>query len=197
MFINRKLGELNLKVVYYGPAFSGKTTNLEMIYQNTPQDRRGEMVSLKTRGDRTLFFDYFQMELPPIRELKPKFNLYTVPGQVEYTTTRRLVLQGADGVIFVADSRSGQMQENIQSLIDLYKHLKSYGVDPRQVSLTLQFNKRDMEDAMPVDAMRQAMGISGYSIPCFEAAAVRNQGVSDTLKASIRSIIMRLDQVST
>ncbi len=192
MFINRKLGELNLKVVYYGPAFSGKTTNLEYVHQHTPQERRGEMVSLKTRADRTIFFDYMQMELPPIQGLTPKFNLYTVPGQIAYAASRKLVLQGADGVIFVADSKRDRMTNNFFSLIDLYRNLKGAGLNPQQVSLTIQFNKRDLPDAAPVSHIRQALRLQNYSFPCFEAVAVTGTGVFDTLKASINSVVRRI-----
>jgi hypothetical protein len=195
MFINRKLGELNLKIVYYGPAYSGKTTNLEIVHQRTPANMRGDMISLKTHGDRTLFFDYLQMELAPVYGLKPKFNLYTVPGQVEYTATRKLVLQGADGVIFIVDSRSTRIAENVQSLVDLYKHLTANGIDPHKVALTIQFNKRDLPDALPIEALRQALGLDKFKLPHYEAVAANGIGVFDTLKSSINSVMHRLQAV--
>jgi len=196
MFINRRLGELNLKIVYYGPAYSGKTTNLEHVHQRALKEQRGEMVSLKTRGDRTLFFDYMQLAMPPIQGLKLKFNLYTVPGQVEYTATRRLVLQGADGVIFVADSQTGRMRDNLHSLVDLYKNLQEAGMDPRQVSLIIQFNKRDLTDAAAIPVIRGTLRLNGYSFPCYDAVAIQGDGVFDTLKASINAVVRRIQTVS-
>ncbi|MBN1318530.1 MAG: hypothetical protein JXA42_23825 [Anaerolineales bacterium] len=192
MFINRRQGELYLKIVYYGPALSGKTTNLEYVHRHTPPQRRGEMVSLKTRGDRTIFFDYMQFELPAIRGLKPKFNLYTVPGQIAYTSSRRLVLQGADGVIFVADSQEGREKDNLYALVDLYSNLKKASIDPRQVSLIIQFNKRDLADAAPIPVIRQSLRLNGYTFPCYEASAVQGVGVFETLKASINSVVKRI-----
>lgn len=192
MFINHKLKEINLKIVYYGPPFSGKTTNLEYIHQNLPQNRRGEMVSLKTRGDRTLFFDYMQMELPPIQGLTPKFNLYTVPGQAAYNSTRKLVLQGADGIIFVADSQSSRMPNNLHSLIDLYQNLRAAQTPPNQLSLIIQFNKRDLEDAAPISSIRQALRLTNYTFPYYTAVANLGDGVFNTLKASINAVVQRI-----
>ena len=192
MFINRKTGEINIKLVYYGPPLSGKTTNLEFIHQQTPNTQRGDMVSLKTKGDRTLFFDYMQLALPPIRGLTPKFNLYTVPGQIAYAGTRKLVLQGADGVIFVADSQADRTQDNLSSLVDLYQNLKAAGTDPQKVSLIVQFNKRDAENAAPVVDIRKSLRLDGYNIPNFEAVASQGDGVLATLKASINAVMGRL-----
>lgn len=194
MFINQKLGELNLKIVYYGPAYSGKTTNLEVVYQRTPASQRTEMISLKTRGDRTLFFDYVQIELPKIYGLRPKFNLYTVPGQIEYTATRRSVLQGVDGIIFVADSQPVRQRENVQSLIDLYTQLKTMNIAPGQVSLVIQFNKRDTPNALPVETLCEQLGLNNYQLPYYEAAALRGEGVLETLKKSIQLVITRIQQ---
>lgn len=192
MFINRKSGEINIKLVYYGPPLSGKTTNLEFIHSQTADTQRGELVSLKTKGDRTIFFDYMQLALPPIQGLTPKFNLYTVPGQVAYAGTRKLVLQGADGVIFVADSQADRVHDNLNSLVDLYQNLKIAGTDPQQVSLIVQFNKRDAENALPVDKIRDALHLEGYNIPNFEAIASQGDGVLATLKASISAVMGRL-----
>ena len=197
MQINWMQKEINLKIVYYGPAYSGKTSNLEWVHQRTPAERRTQMLSLKTRGDRTLFFDYMQMELPPIYGLRPKFNLYTVPGQVEYTATRRLVLQGVDGIIFVADSQNQRMQENRDSLVDLYRQLKEIGISAGAVSLVMQFNKRDLPNAMPVEEIRKAFGLHNYALPCFEATASSGEGVFSTLKASINSVIGRLETAAS
>lgn len=196
MFINRKSGEINIKLVYYGPPLSGKTTNLEFIHSQTANAQRGEMVSLKTKGDRTIFFDYMQLALPPIQGLTPKFNLYTVPGQVAYAGTRKLVLQGADGVIFVADSQAERVQDNLNSLVDLYQNLKAAGTNPEQVSLIVQFNKRDVKNAMPVDDIRKSLRLDGYNIPNFEAVASKGDGVLTTLKASISAVMGRLQTSS-
>lgn len=192
MFINRKSGEINIKLVYYGPPLSGKTTNLEFIHSQTADTQRGEMVSLKTKGDRTIFFDYMQLALPPLQGLTPKFNLYTVPGQVAYAGTRKLVLQGADGVIFVADSQADRVQDNLGSLVDLYQNLKAAGTNPQQVSLVVQFNKRDADTALSVDEIRNSLHLEGYSIPNFEAIASQGEGVLTTLKASISAVMGRL-----
>ena len=196
MFINRKSGEINIKIVYYGPPLSGKTTNLEYIHSQTADAQRGEMVSLKTKGDRTIFFDYMQLALPPIQGLIPKFNLYTVPGQIAYAGTRKLVLQGADGVIFVADSQSDRVQDNLNSLVDLYQNLKTAGTNPQQVSLIVQFNKRDVENALPVEEIRSSLHLDGYDIPNFEAIANHGNGVLPTLKASINAVMRRLQSES-
>lgn len=196
MFINHKLGELNLKIVYYGPAYSGKTTNLEIVYQRTPSSQRSEMISLKTRGDRTLFFDYVQIELPKLYGLRPKFNLYTVPGQIEYTATRRSVLQGVDGIIFVADSQPARQNENVQSLIDLYTQLKAMNIAPGQISLVMQFNKRDTPNALPIETLREQLGLHKYQLPYYEAAALHGEGVLETLKKSIQLVITRIQQTA-
>lgn len=196
MFINRKSGEINIKLVYYGPPLSGKTTNLEFIHSQTADTQRGEMVSLKTKGDRTIFFDYMQLALPPLQGLTPKFNLYTVPGQVAYAGTRKLVLQGADGVIFVADSQADRVQDNLGSLVDLYQNLKAAGTNPQQVSLVVQFNKRDADTALSVDEIRNSLHLEGYSIPNFEAIASQGEGVLTTLKASISAVMSRLQSAS-
>lgn len=197
MFINRKTGEINLKMVYYGPPLSGKTTNLEYIHKASPPAQRGEMVSLKTRGDRTLFFDFMQLELPPIQGFTPKFNLYTVPGQVAYAGTRKLVLQGADGIIFVADSQKHRMQDNLQSLLDLYQNLKTAGTDPKKISLIVQFNKRDLGNALSIEEIRKTLRLDGYSIQSFEASAIDGVGVLETLKASISVVMRRIQSVTT
>ncbi len=192
MFVNRETGEINLKIVYYGPALSGKTTNLECIHKHTPPERRGNMVALKTYGDRTLFFDYMQLELPSIKGYQPKFNLYTVPGQVVYAASRKLVLQGADGVVFVADSQIGRMKHNLLSLLDLHQNLKDAGTDAKRVSLVIQFNKRDLSDAAPVAYMRRIMRLDGRTFPVLQSVATEGYGVLDTLKAAIDGVSSRI-----
>jgi signal recognition particle receptor subunit beta len=193
MFINRKLRELNLKIVYYGPALSGKTTNLEYVHAHTNPRQRGDLVSLKTREDRTIFFDYLQLELGQIKGLTPKFNLYTVPGQVYYAASRKLVLQGADGIVFVADSQYSRMQANLESYQNMFQHLRDLGMSPQAMPLVVQFNKRDLKDIVPVHTLRTLLGLNG-SIPCYESVATQGMGVFDTLKAIIAQVISHARQ---
>jgi hypothetical protein len=189
MFINWRQREINLKIVYYGPALSGKTTNLQQIHARTNPKVRGDLVSLKTRGDRTLYFDFLQIELGRIAGLKPRFNLYTVPGQVYYANTRRLVLQGADGVVFVADSELSRFGKNLQAMRDLTKNLRTYGLDLHALPLVLQFNKRDLLRIAPLPAMKKALCVNGS--PYFEAVATEGEGVFETMKAIINLVVRR------
>jgi len=187
MFINWKLRELNLKIVYYGPALSGKTTNLQFIHTRTNPKMRGELVSLKTREDRTIFFDFLQLELGQIKGLKPKFNLYTVPGQVLYDATRKLVLKGADGVVFVADSQMARLADDIQSFKSLHQHLAELGLDPEQTPCVMQFNKRDLPGLAPVPVLKRLFARNGT--PWFESVATDGQGVFETLKTTINLVV--------
>ncbi len=193
MFINRRLRELNLKIVYYGPALSGKTTNLVYIFNHTRPELRGDLISLKTREDRTIFFDYLQLELGQIKGLKPKFNLYTVPGQVYYAASRKLVLQGADGVVFVADSQTYRMVDNLTSLQDMRVYLRELGIDPWSLPLVVQFNKRDMPDAAGVPTLRALLRLNN-SMPCLESVATKGVGVFDTLKAIINAVVSNVQK---
>ncbi len=190
MFINWKLGEINLKIVYYGPGMSGKTTNLEYIHAKTKPQMRGELVSLKTREDRTIFFDFLQLELGKIKGLKPKFNLYTVPGQVIYASSRKLVLRGADGLVFVADSQVYRLKDNLASLQSMNEHLEELGFVPQEVPLVIQFNKRDLPNAAPVPVLRSYLGVNG--LVCFESVATQGVGVFDTLKAAINAVMAQV-----
>lgn len=190
MFINRKLGELNLKIVYYGPAMSGKTTNLEYIHANVDPKLRGELVSLKTQEDRTLFFDFLQLEVGRIKGLKPKFNLYTVPGQVVYVATRKLVLDGADGVVFVADSQADRIRENIGLLGNLAAHLSTLGNDLSDYPLVLQCNKQDLPNAMAPEELRSQLNHD--AVPCLGAVATEGEGVFETLKTIINLVVSRI-----
>ncbi len=187
MFINWQSKELSLKIVYYGAALSGKTTNLEVIHSRMDPHSRGDLVSLKTREDRTIFFDFMQIELGEIKGLKPKFNLYTVPGQVFYLASRKLVLQGADGVVFVIDSQPDRMKENIETWNNLQSNLRELGQDPASFPIVIQYNKRDVPDALPVDSIRSHFVFDGR--PQIEAVAVQGIGVFETLKPAIRSVI--------
>ncbi|HSJ57621.1 MAG TPA: gliding-motility protein MglA [Anaerolineae bacterium] len=192
MFINWKLRELNLKIVYYGPALSGKTTNLQYIHDHSNPSLRGDLVSLKTREDRTIFFDFLQIELGQIRGLRPKFNLYTVPGQVLYETTRKLVLKGADGVVFVADSQMARLADDIQAFQMLNQHLVELGMSPKQTPCVVQFNKRDLSSLAPVPVMKRLFARNGT--PWFESVATDGNGVFETLKAVINLVVTQAQQ---
>lgn len=191
MYVNRRRGELNLKIVYYGPALSGKTTNLQCIHARTPEDRRGELVSLKTREDRTVFFDYMLLELGTVGGLKPKFNLYTVPGQVYYAASRKLVLQGADGVVFVADSDPMRLADNLEAWEGMREYLRELGYDPATMPTVVQFNKRDLPNALPIPVLQGLLGLDG-TVPIFPAVATRGEGVFETLKAIISQVFIHI-----
>lgn len=187
MFINWKMREINLKIVYYGPALSGKTTSLQYVHSRIDPRLTGELISLKTRGDRTLYFDFMQLELGKIRGLKPKFNLYTVPGQPCYVSSRRLVLQGTDGVVYVADSQLNRLRANIETMQSLDQNLQSLGVDSRDFPIVLQYNKRDLPNIAPVALLRMQLARDG--IPQFESVATEGVGVIETLKAAINLVV--------
>jgi signal recognition particle receptor subunit beta len=189
MFINWKLREINLKIVYYGPSLSGKTSSLEYIHQRTRPDRRGELISLKTREDRTLYFDYMQFEMGEISGLKPRFNIYTVPGQVYYRGTRKLVLKGVDGIVFVADSQAQRLNENVEAIEDLYEDLEDLGFVPEEIPLILQCNKRDLPDIVPVPTLKESLGLNG--VPTYESVAIDGIGVLDGLKTIISQVVTR------
>jgi signal recognition particle receptor subunit beta len=189
MFINWKLREINLKIVYYGPSLSGKTSSLQYIHQRTRPDRRGELISLKTREDRTLYFDYMQFEMGEISGLKPRFNIYTVPGQVYYRGTRKLVLKGVDGIVFVADSQTKRLDENVEAINDLFEDLEELGFVPEEVPLILQCNKRDLQEIMPVHTIKESLGLNG--VPTYESVAVDGVGVLDGLKNIIGQVVTR------
>lgn len=192
MFINWKLREINLKIVYYGPALSGKTTNLQYIHAKTNPRMRGELVSLKTREDRTIYFDFLQLELGQIASLKPRFNLYTVPGQAYYVGSRKLVLQGADGVVFVADSQWQRLPANVEAIRNMEENLSALGYDPHTMPLVLQCNKRDLPHTAPMPLMQRQLGCNGIS--CFASVATEGNGVFDTLKAIINLVVAQAQQ---
>ena len=192
MFINWKLREINLKIVYYGAALCGKTTNLEYIYAKMDPSLRGDLISLKTREDRTIFFDFLQIELGQIQGLTPKFNLYTVPGQIYYLASRKLVLQGADGVVFVVDSQPQRQQENLDTLQNLYANLRELGQDPASLPIVFQYNKRDLPDALPIETLRTDLDCNGH--PQIEAVAIQGIGVFETLKPAIRATVHRVEK---
>lgn len=190
MYINWQLRELNLKIVYYGPALSGKTTNLEFIHNRVPAEQRSDMVSLKTHEDRTLYFDFLQIELGKIGGLTPKLHLYTVPGQAYYEASRRLVLRGADGVVFVSDSTPGRIQANIRAWQDLFRHLRSLDLPVENTPIIIQHNKQDAVRAMSVEFMNEVLRTNDY--PSFGAVAIEGHGVFETFRSVTKHVVARL-----
>ena len=190
--VNYATREITCKIVYYGPGRSGKTTNLHYVYGQVPDERKGKMVSLATQTDRTLFFDFLPLDLGSISGFTTRLQLYTVPGQVYYQATRKLVLQGADGVVFVADSQRRQLDENIESLQDLHANLGNQGMDPRTVPLVIQYNKQDLprDMIMPVEELDEALNFRG--VPHFAADALHGVGVFETLRGIAELVLKRL-----
>jgi mutual gliding-motility protein MglA len=178
--VNYATREITCKVVYYGAGRSGKTTNLQHIHAHVPEERRGRMVSLATETDRTLFFDFLPLDLGRISGFNVRMQLYTVPGQVYYDSTRKLVLQGADGVVFVVDSQSDRETDNLESFRNLQANLLEQGVEPRSLPLCIQFNKRDMPTALPLPELESTLNYRGHR--SFEASAVSGEGVFETLR---------------
>jgi len=184
--------EINAKIVYYGPGLCGKTTNLEKIYDSVPETHRGRMVSMKTQTDRTLFFDLLPLDLGELQGMKTRFLLYTVPGQVYYNATRKLVLKGVDAVVFVADSQPDKMAENRESLSNLEANLKAYGLDLKTIPWVLQYNKRDLPDALTVEEMDREL--NKYSVPTYEAQAVNGGGVFETLRGISKLLLAKISK---
>lgn len=191
-FINYSSREINCKIVYYGPGLCGKTTNLQYIYGKTNPESKGKMISLATETERTLFFDFLPLSLGAIRGFKTRFHLYTVPGQVFYDASRKLILKGVDGVVFVADSQNERMDANIESLENLRVNLKEQGYDLDKVPYVIQYNKRDLPNAASMEELSAAL--NPKKVPEFEAVAPKGVGVFDTLKAVSRLVLMELKQ---
>ncbi|UCF30968.1 MAG: GTPase domain-containing protein [bacterium] len=189
-FINYSSREINCKIVYYGPGLCGKTTNLQFIYRKTNPQARGKMISLATETDRTLFFDFLPLSLGDIRGFKTRFHLYTVPGQVFYDASRKLILKGVDGVVFVADSQMERMEANIESLENLRANLKEQGYDLDSIPLVLQWNKRDLPNVVAVQELEKAL--NNRHVPSFEAVAPEGIGVFETLKAIAKLVLIEL-----
>ena len=189
-FINYSSREINCKIVYYGPGLCGKTTNLQYIYANTNQQAKGKMISLATETERTLFFDFLPLSLGEIRGFKTRFHLYTVPGQVFYDASRKLILKGVDGVCFVADSQIERMEANLESVENLRTNLSEQGYDLDRIPYVIQYNKRDLPNAATVDELRRLLNPRG--IPDFEATATTGVGVFDTLKAVAKLVLQEL-----
>ena len=190
--VNYAAREITCKIVYYGPGRSGKTTNLRFIHERLPAGRAGRMVSLATEGDRTLFFDFLPVDLGVVAGFSTRFQLYTVPGQSYYASTRKLVLQGADGVVFVADSRRRQMEENIESFQDLHEHLAAHALDPRHVPIVLQYNKQDLPREIAAEPIELADVLNFRGVPEFAADALRGANVFETMRAACGAVLRRL-----
>jgi signal recognition particle receptor subunit beta len=188
--INYASREINCKLVFYGTGMGGKTTNLEYIHKQLNPSIRGEMISLNTDNERTLFFDFLPLDLGSVQGFRTKFSLYTVPGQVEYNASRKLILNGADGVIFVADSSPKAMEDNLYSIKNMEENLAEYGLTLDSIPWVLQYNKRDVPDALPLEEMERQLNKKG--VPSFEAVAVEGRGVFATLKAISKEVLNRL-----
>lgn len=184
--------EILIKIVYYGPALSGKTTNLEYINQKISCAKSSELVSISTEGDRTLFFDFLPIQSNVIPGFKTKFQLYTVPGQVYYNATRRLVLQGVDGIVFVADSQWNRQQANAESLANMKENLADFGIALKDIPFVLQYNKRDIEQISTRESMDQILNQGKYQAPVFESIAIRGVAVFDTLNAVSKMCVVKL-----
>ena len=184
--INYASREIHCKLVFYGTGMGGKTTNLEYLHKQLSPTIRGEMVSLNTANERTLFFDFLPLDLGSVQGFKTKFSLYTVPGQVEYNASRRLVLNGADGLVFVADSQESKAQENVESKANMVENLASYGMQLGKIPWVMQYNKRDLPGAMSVEQLEK--DLNPERVPYFEAVAFTGQGVFATLKAFSKAV---------
>ena len=188
--IDRKKKELNAKIVYYGPGLSGKTTNIQYIYEKLKPEHKGKLMTLATQTDRTLFFDYLPVELGEIKGMKTRFQIYTVPGQVFYNSTRKLVLKNVDGIVFVADSQRKMLEENLESLQNLEDNLAFYNRKLKDIPHVFQYNKRDLPDMLPVEELERAL--NRYHVPYFEAIASKGVNVLQTLTAISKLVLQKL-----
>ncbi|RMG74689.1 MAG: gliding-motility protein MglA [Nitrospirae bacterium] len=189
-FINYSTREINCKIVYYGPGLCGKTTNLQFIYRSTAPEQKGKLISLATETERTLFFDFLPLALGDIKGFRVRFHLYTVPGQVFYAASRKLILKGVDGVVFVADSQIERMDANIESLEDLKINLAEYGFELEKLPFTIQYNKRDLPNVVPVEEMQRVLNPD--NVPWYEAIATEGKGVFETLKDVGKQVLKEL-----
>src|ERR1700754_1303711 len=189
-FINYASREINCKIVYYGPGLCGKTTNLQYIFDSTAPQARGKLISLATETDRTLFFDFMPLELGTVRGFKTRFHLYTVPGQVFYDASRKLILKGVDGVVYVGDSQMERMEANIESLANLRQNLQEQGYDLDKLPYVVQYNKRDLPNAIQMSELEEQLNPT--KVPSFEAVAPKGIGVFDTLKAVAKLVLTEL-----
>lgn len=189
-FINFAAREINCKLVYYGPGLGGKTANLQWIYDTANPGQKGKMISLATETDRTLFFDFLPLDLGTVRGFKTRFHLYTVPGQVFYEASRKLILKGVDGVVFVADSQEERMDANQETLEGLQENLKDHGLDFQTIPYILQLNKRDLPNALPIEELKKQLQLKGE--PTIEGIAINGTGVFETLKAVAQLVLAEL-----
>ncbi len=189
-YVNYAAREINVKIVYYGPGLGGKTTNLQYIYERTAADQKGKLISLATETDRTLFFDFLPIDLGPIRGFRTRLHLYTVPGQVFYNASRRLILKGVDGIVQVADSQVERLDANIESLDNLLDNLKEHGYDFDSIPYVLQLNKQDLQNILPADYLAKKLVMKGE--PVFDAVATEGKGVFQCLKAVAKLILVDL-----
>ncbi|NOX20679.1 MAG: gliding-motility protein MglA [Nitrospirae bacterium] len=189
-FINYSTREINCKIVYYGPGLCGKTTNLQFIYRSTAPEQKGKLISLATETERTLFFDFLPLALGDIKGFRVRFHLYTVPGQVFYAASRKLILKGVDGVVFVADSQIERMDANIESMEDLKINLAEYGFELEKLPFTIQYNKRDLPNIVPVSEMNRVLNPD--NVPWYEAVATEGKGVFETLKDVGKQVLKEL-----
>ncbi|HKT68109.1 MAG TPA: ADP-ribosylation factor-like protein [Terriglobales bacterium] len=191
-FINFAAREINCKIVYYGPGLGGKTTNLQWIFERTGDQQKGKMISLATETERTLFFDFLPIDLGTVRGFKTRIHLYTVPGQVFYDASRKLILRGVDGVVFVADSQEERMDANVEALENLQENLKEHSYDFNRIPYVLQLNKRDLPNAMPADTLKKEL--LKKEEPVIEAVAFQGVGVFETLKSVAKLVLIELKQ---
>ncbi|MEX0798189.1 MAG: ADP-ribosylation factor-like protein [Bacteriovoracaceae bacterium] len=189
-FVNYHTKEINCKIVYYGPGLGGKTTNIQHVYQRVSSQAKGKMVTLNTENERTLFFDFLPLDLGSIRGFKTRFHLYTVPGQVFYEASRKLILRGVDGVVFVADSQVERMESNIESLEGLKRNLSEQGYDIKKLPLVMQWNKRDLPNIASTHDMQKKLNT--LDVPSFEACAVKGDGVFETLKMISKLVLLNI-----
>lgn len=189
-FVNYQSKKIHCKIVYYGPGLGGKTTNIQYIYQRTTDDSKGKMITLNTDNDRTLFFDFLPLDLGQIRGFETRFHLYTVPGQVFYEASRKLILRGVDGIVFVADSQVERLEENIESYKDLEKNLKDQGYSLETMPLVFQWNKTDLPNTIPAEELSAKLNPGGR--PEFETVAVDGTGVFETLKAVSKLVLLNI-----
>jgi signal recognition particle receptor subunit beta len=188
--INYSSREINVKIVYYGPGLCGKTTNIQYIYDKVSPDTKGKLITLATEMDRTLFFDFLPLELGTVKGFRTRFHLYTVPGQVYYDASRKLILRGVDGLVFVADSQKSRYDANIESVYNLHENLSEYNLKLDEIPYAIQYNKRDLPDIIAVEDLEQEL--NPQHLPSFEAVAVKGVGVFDTLKAVAKSVLRNL-----
>ena len=190
--INYSSREINCKIVYYGAGLCGKTTNIQYVYNKVDPGTKGKLITLATEMDRTLFFDFLPLELGTVKGFKTRFHLYTVPGQVYYDASRKLILRGVDGIVFVADSQTSRYDANIESLYNLHDNLEEYKLRIEDIPFVIQYNKRDMPEIISIDDLNQELNPEGY--PAYEAVAVDGDGVFDTLKAVAKGVLQKLSQ---